>query len=289
MLDLSSLAHPPQRVVSLVPSTTASLFELGFGQAVVGVTDYCSLPIEETSLLPKVGGPKNARLDAIASLSPDLVIANQEENSRDLIEGLVAAGIPTWLTFPKTVRDSMDDLWALARVFHHKNAALQLRLLEDSLKLAELGMADQPRKRFFCPIWQNCEADGTVWWMTFNQETYSGDLLRILGGENVFADRLRRYPLSANWGQTEPEEAGDRDVRYPVVSASDVRAAMPEMILLPDEPFDFRRDHLQAIQALFPDIPAVRNHQILLVDGKMITWHGTYLGNALASLPQYFS
>ncbi|WP_152031781.1 helical backbone metal receptor [Longilinea arvoryzae] len=288
-MDFPDLAQSPRRVVSLVPSMTESLFELGFGSSVIGVTDYCNSPAEKTSGLPRVGGPKNVDLGCVLSLSPDLIIANQEENSRAIVESMIASGLPVWVTFPKTVRESLDDLWTLARAFRSKSAALQLRLLEDSLKLTELGMAETPTKRYFCPIWQDIEPDGTMWWMTFNRETYSNDLLRILGGENVFSDRTRRYPLAANLGFAAAEETGERDVRYPIVTAADIQAAGPEIILLPSEPYDFQPADLQRMMALFPDAPAVKDRHIHRLDGSLVTWHGTHLGQSLSTLPQFFS
>lgn len=283
------LVHPPRRVISLVPSMTESLFELGYGQTVVGVTDFCSSPPLETARLPKVGGPKDARLDDIRALRPDLVLANQEENSKELVEGLVSAGIPVWLTFPKTVRESLNDLWELTRMIPGKSAALRLRLLEDSLQWAELGLADRPQQMYFCPIWQESADDGTRWWMTFNQDTYSDDLVRICGGVNVFSERKRQYPLEANWTQTAPEDPGKRDVRYPVVSVEDIRAAMPEVILLPSEPFNFWNQSDELWMDLFSETPAVKNHRIVHVDGSLLSWCGTRLGRALAELPPLFA
>lgn len=282
------LVHPPQRVISLVPSMTESLFDLGCGQSVVGVTNYCSAPAQETARLPKVGGPKDARLDDILALRPDLVIANQEENSKELVEALVSAGIPVWLTFPMSVRESLDDLWDLTRLLPGNNAALRLRLLEDSYRWAELGLADRPRLRYFCPIWQESASDGTLWWMTFNQDTYSNNLLAVFGGENVFSQRKRLYPLEANWNEAAVEDLASRDVRYPVVCARDVLAAMPEMILLPNEPFDFDDLPDEFWMNLFSATPAVKNRRIVHVEGSLITWCGTRLGRALAELPHVF-
>lgn len=282
------LGHPPQRVISLVPSVTESLFELGYGQTVVGVTDYCLAPPLETARVPKVGGPKDARLDDILALRPDLVLANQEENSKELIDALVSARVPVWLTFPKTVRESLDDLWELTRIIPGKNAAMRLRMLEDSLRWAELGLADRRRTSYFCPIWHAVGGDGTLWWMTFNQDTFSHDLLAICGGENIFSERKRRYPLEANWGHAAPEDPASRDVRYPVVCVKDVLAAMPELILLPSEPYDFQNQSDEMWLNLFSETPAVKNRRIVHVDGSLITWYGTRLGRALAELPQIF-
>ena len=284
--QLAELVRPPSKVVSLVPSLTASLIDLGFGGALVGVTDYCQISGSAAAGARRVGGPKDARLVDILGLSPDLVIANPEENARQLVEQLEQASIPVWLTFPKTVRESMDDLWALAKIFHGKHTDLQLRILEDSLQLANLAVADRPPLRYFCPIWQGEERDGRLWWMTFNADTYCHDLLRICGGENVFAARQRRYPLAANWGGAIADENGTRDLRYPVVVEDDIRAAQPEMILLPDEPFAFGEDHRRKFQKIFADTPAVKNGRVHRIDGRLVTWHGTWLGKSLMALPQ---
>lgn len=284
---IPDLPHSPGRVVSLVPSMTESMFDLGLGSTLVGATDYCVLPAGSGNI-QRVGGPKDVSVGLIQSLQPDLVLANREENTRELVLQLQQAGVAVWVAFPKTVRQSMDDLWALARVFHSKNALLQLRLLEDSLQMAELGLAEQARKRYFCPIWQGEQPDGTLWWMTFNQDSYPADVLQICGGENVFSGRSREYPLPANWGELPAEETGERDTRYPVVTVQDIVAAQPEMILLPDEPFRYQNEHVEQFKKLFANTPAIENNQIIMVDGSLITWHGTHLGQALANLPALF-
>lgn len=286
---LPNFAKTPKRIVSLVPSMTASLVDLGFGSTLVGITDYCTVPSAVSSIPARVGGPKDARFEDIINLLPDLVIANQEENSRDLIERLGQAGLVVWLTFPKTVRESLDDLWMLVNVFPSKSATLQLRLLEDSLQFIRLALADMPLTPYFCPIWQGQEDDHRLWWMTFNGDTYCSDLLNVCGGKNLFAQHQRRYPLAANWGAEYAEESGDRDVRYPVICEHEIRAAKPEVILLPDEPYPFGEEQKRTILRIFADTPAVRNGRVHLVDGRLITWHGTGLGRSLASLPQYFS
>ena len=100
---------PPHRVVSLVPSMTESLFDLGFGNYLVGITDYCIHPKTEVEKLPRLGGTKNPRIDELIRLHPDLVIANKEENTQQSIQQIEDEGIPVWLTFPKTVAESIAD------------------------------------------------------------------------------------------------------------------------------------------------------------------------------------
>lgn len=280
--------RPPRRVVSLVPSMTESMFDLGLGVALVGVTDYCRLPEAGVRSLPKVGGTKDARLDEILALDPDLVLANKEENNRQTIEALIEQGVPVWLTFPTSVQAALDVLVALCDLFRSQPALERVRTLDTAVSWARAAAASQEPLSFFCPIWQGQSEDGSPWWMTFNAQTYAHDLLSLVGGRNVFAERERRYPLAADLGLVDPEDPGERDTRYPRVTAAEVTAASPSLILLPDEPFTFQPRDRHQIEAYLADTPAVRSGNIRHVDGSLITWHGTRLGRALNQLPMFF-
>jgi ABC-type Fe3+-hydroxamate transport system substrate-binding protein len=276
---------PPQRVVSLVPSMTESLFELGLGAALVGVTDYCAHPAEAVARLPRLGGPKNPRVEEILRLQPDLVLANWEENTRPAVEALEAAGVAVWVTFPRTVLESLDVLWKLAELFRSQEANIRLRTLELTLDWAISAVDERKVVRYFCPIWQEQTQSDQPWWMTFNRQTYPSDLLLLIGGENVFAERERRYPLRADLGLEAAQDPGERDRRYPRVTVEEVVAAQPEVILLPDEPFAFDAEHAGRIGALLRETPAAKNDCIFNIDGSLITWHGTRLARALRELP----
>ncbi len=280
---------PPRRVVSLVPSMTESLFELGLGQALVGVTDYCIHPAEAMGDLPRLGGPKDPRLEDIVALKPDLVIANMEENTRQAVEALEAQGMPVWVSFPRTVDQSMEVLWKLAELFRSDTARLRLQTLEVTLDWAVSAAGEHSPVRYFCPIWHEQTAQGAQWWMTFNRDTYCNDVLRIAGGENVFAERERRYPLAADLGQEPSQEAGERDTRYPRITLEEVRAARPQVILLPSEPYGFDEVHQRQLCDLLADTPAVRQGRVHFVEGSLITWHGTRLARALRELPAFFA
>ncbi len=281
--------RPPERVVSLVPSITESLFALGFGDSLVGCTDYCIHPAAGVSRLTRVGGTKNARVSDILALNPDLVIANKEENTPEIVLGLEEQRIKTWLLFPKTVREAVDDLWRLVGVYRSKEAAIRVETLEFAFEWAQAASASSPRTRVFCPIWQDQTAAGVLWWMTFNQHTYPGDLLHLLGGTNIFANRQRHYPLAADLGEAPREDPGERDTRYPRVTLDEVIAADPELILLPSEPFAYDATHRQQLLGLLASTSAARSEQVFLVDGSLLTWHGTRLGLALQQLSQFFS
>jgi ABC-type Fe3+-hydroxamate transport system substrate-binding protein len=276
---------PPQRVVSLVPSMTESLFELGLGAALVGVTDYCAHPAEAVARLPRLGGPKNPRVEDILRLQPDLVLANWEENTRPAVEALEAAGVAVWVTFPRTVLESLDVLWKLAELFRSQEANIRLRTLELTLDWAISAVDERKVVRYFCPIWQDETQNGQPWWMTFNRQTYPSDLLLLIGGENVFAERERRYPLRADLGLEAAQDPGERDRRYPRVTVEEIVAAQPEVILLPDEPFAFDQGHVGQMAELLRETPAAQNNCIFNIDGSLITWHGTRLARALRELP----
>lgn len=277
------VAYPPRRVVSLVPSTTESLFDLGVGDRLVGITDYCVYPQAQTARLPHIGGTKNPDIERIISLNPDLVIANQEENRREDVEKLRDAGIPVWVTFPKTVRESLNLLWAIMEVFDEASMVERVRAIEWTCDWLE-RLAEQREGnelRVFAPIWFDPL-------MTFNRDTYMHDLLRVCGAANVFASRERHYPLAADLGQAEPlapddPKIKDRDIRYPRITLDEMINAQPDIILLPDEPFAFDETHREQFLAL--DIPAARSGRVHLMDGSLLTWHGTRIAHAFQDLP----
>jgi ABC-type Fe3+-hydroxamate transport system substrate-binding protein len=252
--DRPELPAPPQRVVSLVPSVTESLFDLKLGSRVVGITDYCVRPAEAFARLPKVGGTKNPNIQKIVDLRPDLVILNDEENRKEDAEALQNAGVPIWVTGPRTVAEAINLLWELMEVFDEPEMVPRVRLIEQTMDVVMLAMQNERPIRTFIPIWRDP-------WMTANRQTYLNDVMDLFGMVNVFADRDRQFPLSADLGQAEPLPEDDprvqgRDTRYPRVSLEEIIAAQPELILLPDEPYVFSENDAVVFQDL--DIPAAK-------------------------------
>jgi ABC-type Fe3+-hydroxamate transport system substrate-binding protein len=289
-LEELNLTHAPRRVVSLVPSVSESLFALGAGQSLAAVTDFCVHPAEEVARLPKVGGTKNPDLRLVKAALPELIIANQEENRKEDIEALQAEGLKVWVTFPCTAWDAIQLLWALVQVFRVPQLGQSLSVLETAWEWANLAAQNTPPAKVFCPIWREPDAAAGQprWWMTINRDTYVHDVLRLSGGENIFADRLRHYPLGADLGEAAPETpVPERDVRYPRVTPTEIAAHAPDVILLPSEPFPFTEADLSAFDA-YPEIPAVKHQRIYLVDGSLLTWPGIRLAKALGELPAYF-
>jgi len=284
-LEVPLLAQPPQRIVSLVPSLTESLFDLGAGDRLVGITDFCRPPRMEDGPLQRIGGTKDPDVEAIIQLKPDLVLANKEENGRQAVERLVEAGMTLWLTFPRSVAQAMDVLWGMVNLLRIPEAAVRLDHLQVSLDWTARASPPGMERRVFCPIWQEEHPQAGTWWMTFNRDTYCHDLLARCGGLNVFADRERRIPLEADLGLADPESGLDEDVRYPRVTAEEILRAAPEVILLPNEPYGFDDSDARRMRQILAETPAVRTGSLHLVDGRLISWHGTRLALALAELP----
>ena len=252
------LARPPRRIVSLVPSITETLCALGLADALVGITVYCVEPHAIVSGKTRIGGEKNPDLEKIRRLEPDLVIANIEENLRDHVETLRSWSIPVWVTYPRTVADGIQLIADLGAVTSTEARAAEiLGQIEPLYDRVVSAAARRPPVAVFYPIWRGP-------YMTINRDTYIHDMLRVCGARNVFADR--------------PE-------RYPTVTLDEVAAQRPAVILLPDEPFRFRRAHL-ADFAGYVDVPAVRGGRIHLVDGKPFSWHGPRIAEALRALPR---
>jgi ABC-type Fe3+-hydroxamate transport system substrate-binding protein len=261
----------PKRVVSLVPSDTLTVAALGCAGALVGRTDYCELPEDVVLALPSVGGTKNPRLDAIVDLVPDLVLANQEENTRKDLETLAQRGVRVLVVFPKRVADGLATMARLARIFGVERDAAARDLLRrgyESLREAEASRASTRPLRAFCPIWMEPL-------MTIHGETFISDVLDLAGAQNVFADRERRYPLAADLGTGKPlpaEKIEGRDVRYPRVTMDEVRERAPELVLLPDEPHPFSEADAEVFRAL--DMPASRRGAVVRTSGKDLCWYG---------------
>ncbi len=261
----------PKRVVSLVPSDTYNVAALGCASALVGRTDYCELPADVVRALPSVGGTKNPDLEAIARLEPDLVLANQEENTKSDLEALAQRGIKVFVAFPKRAIDGVAHLARLARIFRVDTDPAVRALVKrgyDVLREAEAARAHERAVPTFCPIWMKPL-------MTINGDTFIGDVLTMAGAANVFADRDRRYPLAADLGKAaalSPEATQGRDTRYPRVTMEEVVQRAPELVLLPDEPHPFSDEDAAVFRA--QPIPAASRDAVVRTSGKDLCWYG---------------
>jgi len=279
------LPRAPERIVSLVPSETQNLFALGAGARVVGATDYCVEPAEAKSL-PRVGGTKDADIERIAALSPDLVLMNQEENARGILKLLAERHIPVFISFPRTVGEGVSHLARLARLLElagDARAKSAVGAAYAGLKQAESLLAADAREgraplATFLPIWMEPL-------MTISGETFVSDALRLAGAQNLFAERRRRYPLAADLGRAEAlsdEQVGKRDTRYPRVTLEEVQGLDPQLVLLPDEPHEFS----EADAKLFASQPtrAARTGAVLRCNGRDLMWPGARSAEGLPRL-----
>ena len=270
-----TFAHAPERVVSLVPSDTHSLFAIGAGARVVGRTRYCVEP-PDAAPVPEVGGTKDVDVDAVLALAPQLVVANQEENGRAALEAL-AARVPVLVSLPRRVGDGIAHLARLARILRVHDRPAVVDLVRRGYELTKRPQPAAPPTAFV-PIWMDPL-------MTLNGDTYGSDALALAGLRNAFGDRLRLYPLAADLGKGDAVEATGRDVRYPRIRPEEVTSRDPAVIVLPDEPHAFTADDEAILHALAPAARVVR------VSGKDLFWYGAWaidgiprLRSALADL-----
>lgn len=259
---------PPARIVSLVPSDTYSLVRLGARARIVGRTRYCVAPAGEVDGIAVVGGPKDVDVDAVASLAPDLVVANQEENAKESVERLQQMGLAVLVSFPLRMAAGVAHLARLARVLGFERGEEPARSLiagaYHALQEAEAARAGRPMVRTFVPVWMHPL-------MTVGGATFVSDALAMAGARNVFDEAERRFP---------PALAG-RDARYPQIALEEVTARDPELVLLPDEPHAFT----EADAAVFRGLPiaAARRDRVRFCDGKDILWYGA---RAVEGLPR---
>ncbi|MFT5042837.1 MAG: ABC-type Fe3+-hydroxamate transport system substrate-binding protein [Hyphomicrobiaceae bacterium] len=270
----------PARIVSLVPSLTETLLDWGLAKQVVGRTRWCTEPVALVSDIETVGGTKNPDVARIIELAPDLVIVNKEENRVEDVRELEAAGIQIYVTHPCSVAEAALELADLgdavgARTRAQKlSADVQAALADPST--AGAPAADGPlatnRVRTFCPIWRRP-------WMTFRRSTYIGDVLACAGCDNIFAngDSDDEEALAgATDAKAGPASQGSRD--FFEVTLAEVAARQPELVILPDEPYEFTPLHA-------PDLRGAGiNAPILYVDGKDLSWYGPRIPAALVRL-----
>ena len=276
------VARVPQRIVSLVPSDTETLFALGLGDRLVGRTRYCVEPRGRVEEIPVVGGTKDVDVEAVGALAPDLVLGNQEENARAPLEKLAQSGLLLFVSFPHRMAAGVTHIARLARlcgVAGEPAARDLVRRGHQVLSEAEKRRASaDPADALpvFMPIWMDPL-------MTLAGSTFGSDMLVMAGARNVFGDRQRMYPLAADLGKADPWDAGkvgDRDVRYPRVPLEEVVARQPAAILLPDEPHAFTEQDAD----VFRNLPALADTPVHFVDGKDLFWYGVRSIDGLARL-----
>ncbi|MEQ6119104.1 helical backbone metal receptor [Reichenbachiella sp. MALMAid0571] len=226
---------PPKRIISLVPSITELLYYLELKNDVRGITKFCVHPeIKEEALF--VGGTKNFKMDKIHQISPDLILANKEEN---YIEGIqeLEKNYPVWVSDVNIFDEALDMILAVGELTGKAENAF--RLVEDVSEKWE-----RVRNIF----------SASVLYFIWHKPS-------MVAGKNTYIDSVMDYLGFAN--------VADKHERYPELSKETLSAFKPEFVFLSSEPFPFKEKHLNCYQNIFPE------SKILLVDGEVFSWYGS--------------
>jgi ABC-type Fe3+-hydroxamate transport system substrate-binding protein len=232
----------PMRIISLVPSQTELLYELGLEEQVVGITKFCVHPEHWFRSKTRIGGTKGIHAEKIFSLQPDLVIANKEENLQAEVE-LLRTRVPVWTSVIDTLDTALEMIQQVG-MLTGKNEKAATLIQQIKTAFARLKPACYPARVAYL-IWKKP-------YMTVGSDSFISDMLKKCGFSPAF-DHLQRYPE---------------------ISEADLQAAAPEIIFLSSEPYPFKEKDINALQQL---LPASR---IQLVDGELFSWYGSRLKEA---------
>ncbi len=260
LVDAVGRRHPPAgpeaRIVSLVPSLTELLFDLGLGAQVVGRTHYCVHPADRVRRLASVGGTKKVKLERLEGLAPSHVVVNVDENSRETVDAIAALGVDMIVTHPLAPRDNLALYRLLGGVFGREEEAEALcRKFEGALDALGDSAERLRPKRVLYLIWKDP-------WMTVSHDTYVSRTLALVNWDTV---------------------GHDPDVRYPVVELTPGLLAATDLVLLPSEPFAFTSAHLEEMRAtkVCGEMP------LALIDGEMVSWYGSRAVAGLGYLGEF--
>lgn len=234
------------RIVSLCPSLTELVFALGRGDELVGITEYCVHPKERVGAVEKMGGTKTPRVERIVELAPDLVLFNEEENRREDEAALRAAGVRCLTTFPRDCQGAADMVRTIGAALDRPSEAERIATdIEARAARArrEAEAEGRPPVRFAYLIWRKP-------WMSVNRDTFAHGLLSQAGGDNVFGERIERYPE---------------------ITASDLGRLAPDAVLLGTEPFPFQDKHVDELCRL----TGLGRERFQIADGEYLSWHGS--------------
>lgn len=232
------------KIVSLCPSLTELVFDLGAGDALIGRTKFCVHPADRVEAVEKLGGTKNPKIDRLIELAPDLVLMNDEENRREDADALRAAGIRVHSSMPRTPAETAAMVRSIGMALGRSREAEPIAAdIERRADRVRREATRHPPIRYACLIWRDPI-------MTVNDDTFIAGLLALPGGQNVF---------------------GDSSDRYPTIAAQQLHEADPLVVLLPNEPFPFQLKHADELsaQARLP------RDRFKLADGELLSWHGS--------------
>ncbi|MCX6319520.1 MAG: helical backbone metal receptor [Bacteroidetes bacterium] len=241
------LSASPQRIISLVPSQTEFLYDLGLRDEVVGITKFCIHPDQWFRNKTRVGGTKQIRMETIHALQPDLILANKEENVKEQVEAL-QQHYPVWTSDINTPEEALDMIREVGIITGREQPALSLiREIEQAFN----SLIIQERRKTCYLIWKDP-------YMSVGGDTFIHGMMKAAGFDNMLID----------------------STRYPALTLAELQLLAPECLLLSSEPFPFKEKHCTELEKVLPGT------QVLLVDGEMFSWYGSRMREAPAYFQQ---
>lgn len=242
------LKHTPKKIISLVPSQTELLFDLGLDEEVIAITKFCIHPQKWFQTKIKIGGTKQLHADKIKKLQPDLIIANKEENVQQQIEEL-ATHFPVWVSDVNNLNEATQMIQSIGMLTGKESKANEI--IQHITKEFSQLQSPNPKPQTCYLIWQKP-------YMTVGGDTFINDMMNRAGFHNIFENQKR----------------------YPQITTGQLQTANCQLLLLSTEPFPFTQKHIDELQPLLPGT------KIILADGEMFSWYGSRLIKAPAYFQQ---
>jgi ABC-type Fe3+-hydroxamate transport system substrate-binding protein len=239
--SLNRLVHiekEPLRIISLVPSITELLFDLGLENRIAGITRFCIHPEKKTQNVPKVGGTENIDFAKIKELRPDLILCSKEENKEKEIYQLME-NYPVFVSDVRSFNDAINLIYETGLITG-KEIEAQKIIAKINEGFQSVNMNKKKISAVYL-IWKNP-------YMTINGDTFISDMLKTAGFDNVFKNKAERYP---------------------VVTIEDIAKSNPQVVLLSSEPYSFKeKDKMELMMSL-------QYSEIMHIDGEMFSWYGS--------------
>lgn len=229
--------NKPTRIISLVPSQTELLYDLGLRDEVIGITKFCIHPDEWFRRKQRVGGTKNLKIDLIKSLNPDLILANKEENLKEEIE-ILQNDFNVYVSDISTINEALQMIEDIGKLVHCQQKSIEIvNGIKAEMTQSRLEKKDKIDALYL--IWQNP-------YMVAGNDTFIHDMMLDAGFNNLVKQN-----------------------RYPMMTLEEIKSINPTVIMLSSEPFPFADKHINEWQMQLP------NTKIILVDGELFSWYGS--------------
>lgn len=227
----------PKRIISIVPSQSELLWNLGLREDLVGITKFCIHPQQMFDTVERVGGTKNLNIDKIRALKPDVIIGNKEENEQSQILELQKE-FNVWMSDIFTLEDALKMIEGIGTLVNKSEEAL---LIKHQIQHSFLNLQHASKTGLYL-IWNKP-------YMAAGRATFIGDMMQKIGIQNVLL----------------------QNSRYPELSLEEIKALNPDIVLLSSEPYPFKEEHIKELQNELP------TSKVILVDGELFSWYGSRL------------